>query len=100
MKTLVLAVAAVLGMSASAFAATENNDSTAVQTAQEQPAVTVITADQLPAEVQTAFKTDFPGVEPTKVESNAGVSFKIYYPAADGTEASVVYDATGKRIEK
>lgn len=95
MKTLVLTVATVIGLSASAFALPqEYNDSISV-TPTEQ--LTILTAEQLPAAVKEAVAANYPNATISELKTDGEV-FIVTLLADDGSAKEVKFDSTGNEL--
>lgn len=97
MKTTVLAIAMVLGMSSVAMAQVVTSEP--AQVAVENVAeFKVIEVSELPAAVKTAFETEFPQASIKEVQSN-GVEFKILFATETGEELTAQYNSNGEKVQ-
>lgn len=95
MKTLVLTVATVIGLSASAFALPqENNDSTSVAPTEQ---VTTLSAEQLPAAVKEALAANYPDATISELKTNGEVFF-VTLLTDDGSVKEVKFDFSGNEL--
>ncbi len=98
MKAMFLAVAMVFVMGASVYAAPqEQNDSTSVAAPAAVQEPKPIQPSELPDAVKNAFLSQFPNVKVHGLTFD-GKAYKFDYTAADGTDASVSYDANGQKL--
>ena len=95
MKTLVLTVATVIGLSASAVALPqEYNDSTSVAPTEQ---VTTLLAEQLPAAVKEALAANYPDATISELKTNGEVFF-VTLLTDDGSVKEVKFDFSGNEL--
>lgn len=96
MKTLVLTVATVIGLSASAFALPQNCNVAASETPTEQ--VTTLSAEQLPAAVKEALAANYPDATISELKTDGEVFF-VTLLTDDGSVKEVKFDSSGKELQ-
>lgn len=95
MKTLVLTVAAVIGLSASAFALPQEYNDSASAAPTEQ--VRTLSAEQLPAAVKEALAANYPDATISELKTNGEVFF-VTLLTDDGSVKEVKFDFSGNEL--
>lgn len=96
MKTLVLTVATVVGLSASAFALPQNCSASASATPTEQ--VTTLSPEQLPAAVKEALAAKYPDATISELKTDGEVFF-VTLLTDDGSVKEVKFDSSGNELQ-